>query len=321
VAGAQAHAQDDTKVRSSSPALATLIRGGVADSPTFRRLVEAVDASDGLVYIEPGRCGVNGARACLAHRIIVAGSSRILYILVDPRRPDRNLTSAIAHELQHALEVLGDATITSDLAVTRFYLHRGIRVNGVLETQEALDIGNAVRDELGRGPQALAIVLAVENDARIPSADLADVEASVARSYLPIGVRVIWVHGEVPLHDSRGLRIHLRLLSRTSAVRKITTERIGRAVLAQTNRPARIVYVFCHRVVEASVKYSRDYARILGLVVAHELGHVLLPANSHSEAGVMNGRTNLWAKPAYDFTPEEGAAIRSMLRREAQARG
>jgi hypothetical protein len=146
------HAQDDTKVRSSSPALATLIRGGVADSPTFRRLVEAVDASDGLVYVEPGRCGVNGARACLAHRIIVAGPSRILHILVDPRRPDRNLTSAIAHELQHALEVLGDSTITSDVAVTRFYLHRGIRVNGVLETQEALDVGNAVRDELGRGP-------------------------------------------------------------------------------------------------------------------------------------------------------------------------
>jgi hypothetical protein len=319
VAGAQAHAQDDTKVRSSSPALAALIRGGVADSPTFRRLVDAVDASDGLVYIEPGRCGVNGARACLAHRIIVAGPSRILHILVDPRTPDRNLSSAIAHELQHALEVLSDSTITNDLAVTRFYLHRGIRVNGVLETQEALDIGNAVRDELGRRPQALAIVLAVENDARIPSADLAEVEALVARSYLAIGVRVIWVHGEVAQHDSRGLRIHLRLLSRTRANRMITTE-IGSTVLALANRPSQIVYVFCHRVVEASFKYSLHYTRILGLVVAHELGHVLLPANSHSEAGVMKGRANLWAKPAFDFTPEEGAAIRSMLRQEVQAR-
>ena len=171
----------------------------------------------------------------------------------------------------------------------------------------------------GARAHAQAIVLAVENDARIPSADLADVEVLVARSYLAIGVRVIWVHGEVPAHDSRGPRIHLRLLSRTSAARMFTTE-IGSTVLALANRPAQIVYVLCHRVVEASFKYSLHYTRILGLVVAHELGHVLLPANSHSEAGVMKGRVNLWAKPAYDFTPEEGAAIRSMLRRQAQAR-
>lgn len=160
------------------------------------------------------------------------------------------------------------------------------------------------------------VVIQVENDARIPATDLAQVERLVESSYLSIGVRMIWEHGEVPLDDPRGLRVHVRLLSRTRADRKITTERIRGDVLGQTNRPARIVYIFCRRIVEASVKYSKEYTRILGFVVAHELGHVLLPAGSHSDAAMMNGRTNLWAKPSYDFTPEEGAAIRSRLQAE-----
>jgi hypothetical protein len=65
--------------------------------------------------------------------------------------------------------------------------------------------------------------------------------------------------------------------------------------------------------VEASVKYSHEYTRILGLVVAHELGHALLPAGSHSDAGVMKGRANLWGKIAHEFTSEEGATIRARL--------
>jgi hypothetical protein len=160
------------------------------------------------------------------------------------------------------------------------------------------------------------VVIQVENDARIPATDLAQMERLVERSYLAIGVRMIWEHGEVALDDQRGLRVHVRLLSRTRADRKITTERIRSDVLAQTNRPGRIVYIFCRRIVEASMKYSHEYTRILGLVVAHELAHVLLPAGSHSDTGVMKGRANLWAKLAHDFTPEEGAAIRSMLQTE-----
>src|SRR5262245_52587580 len=160
---------------------------------------------------------------------------------------------------------------------------------------------------------AQTLVVQVDNDARIPAADLAQVEEVVAHSFLGIGVHMIWEHGEVALDDPRGLRVHLRLLSRINADRKIAKERIGNAVLGQTNRPARLVYIFTRRIVEASVKFSHDYTQILGFVVAHELGHVLLPPGSHSDSGVMNRRANLWAKIAHEFTAEEGEAIRAML--------
>ena len=160
---------------------------------------------------------------------------------------------------------------------------------------------------------AQAIVVEVDNDARIPAADLAEINEVVARSYLAIGVQVIWEHREVALDDPRGLRVYLRLLSRISADRKIMKERIGNAVLGQTTRPARLVYIFVHRIVEASVKFSHEYTQILGSVVAHELGHVLLPPGSHSESGVMKGRANLWGKIAHEFTDQEGATIRARL--------
>jgi hypothetical protein len=65
-------------------------------------------------------------------------------------------------------------------------------------------------------------------------------EDVVRHGFDAIGVRVIWEHSDVPLDDPRGRRVHLRLLWGTDADRKIMKERIGDAVLGQTNSPARL---------------------------------------------------------------------------------
>jgi len=162
--------------------------------------------------------------------------------------------------------------------------------------------------------RARTIVLQLENDAGLSRAALSEAQQLAARIYLAIGVQMIWVHGEVPLQDPRGLRVHVRLLSRKMADRKIATERIRGDVLGQANRPARLVYVFCARIGEASVKYLQEYTRLLGLVMAHEIGHILLPVYSHSQSGIMSGRVDIWSKMGQDFAAEEGAAIRLKLR-------
>jgi hypothetical protein len=147
----QSRWQPDSRVRTLNAPLAALIREGAERSMTFRGLLEAIEATDGLVYVASGRCG-GRARACLVHRVTVAGPNRLLHILVDVRMRDRELISAVAHELQHAMEVLSNPTITTDVAVIRFYLYRGVRVGkGIFETREAIDAGTAVHDELGRG--------------------------------------------------------------------------------------------------------------------------------------------------------------------------
>ena len=72
------------RVRSENPWLAAAIGRGVDQSPMFRRLIEAIDTTDGLVYILEGKCG-EGVRACLHMSLELAGPYSLLRILVNPR--------------------------------------------------------------------------------------------------------------------------------------------------------------------------------------------------------------------------------------------
>jgi hypothetical protein len=110
--------------------------------------VAAIEATDGIVYFRVGRCG--RLRACLVHQISAAGPHRVLSIIVDAQHPDLSLMGAIGHELQHALEVLGDARIRTDEALFAFYKLHGVKLKGVFETREAVAAGDAVRDEVRR---------------------------------------------------------------------------------------------------------------------------------------------------------------------------
>jgi hypothetical protein len=52
---------------------------------------------------------------------------------------------------------------------------------------------------------------------------------------------------------------------------------------------------------------------LLGRVIAHELGHVLLPPNSHSLNGIMRGNIDLARENPDRFTSEQALMIRASL--------
>jgi hypothetical protein len=136
------------------PTIAALIARAVESSSTFRRVVETIDATDGIVYIEPGRCAI--ARSCLILRVKIAGPSRLLRIRVDPKRPDCEVMASIAHELWHTVEVLRELALRTDAAVFFFYARESRRPDrtgdpsGTWETPEAVKTGDDVRAELRR---------------------------------------------------------------------------------------------------------------------------------------------------------------------------
>lgn len=137
------------RVRTHSPALARMIEEATKRSTTFRALVETINASDGIVYVHEGDCG-RGVRACLA-TVVAAGPNRILRVKVDTRKADWDLMGSIGHELRHALEVLGDPTVTSDAAMYFFYSRTARRsTEYAFETKAAVAAGNAVRSEVRR---------------------------------------------------------------------------------------------------------------------------------------------------------------------------
>jgi hypothetical protein len=144
-AGVTASAQE--AVRSSQSGLTALIARANTQSQTFGRLSNDVNASDGIVYVEPGLCG-RGAAACLTD-VTIAGDKRILWVRVDARRADIDLIASIGHELRHAVEVLGNPTIKTNAAMHLFYVREGVvRGSSAFETAAAVEAGTAVRAEL-----------------------------------------------------------------------------------------------------------------------------------------------------------------------------
>jgi hypothetical protein len=150
-------AEDDRpklqRVRSSHPLITALISQIVEQSKTFRGLIDAVNATDGMVYLEKGKCG-RGVRACLV-KVTMAASKRILWVKVDTRKAERALLAAsIGHELRHTLEVLDDRNVTDNASLYMFYLHGlGLGVTttgtqGTFETRAAIEAGDAVLSEV-----------------------------------------------------------------------------------------------------------------------------------------------------------------------------
>ena len=142
------------RVRSRHAALQALIARAEVQSPTFHRLVQTINASDGIVYIDPGTCR-HGVRACLAH-LSSAGGHRFLFVKVDVGRAHHVVMASIGHELQHAIEVLNNPEVTDGVSLYFFYKlnddHFGTSVS--FETVAAIEAGDAVADEIRRFQRA-----------------------------------------------------------------------------------------------------------------------------------------------------------------------
>jgi hypothetical protein len=146
--GADAQEVAPPRVRSHSPVVAAAIAEGVEHSKTFRTLIDAIEATDGLIYVDYGKCG-NNRLACLHLSVVVSGPFRILRILVSPRiAPSCRLTGSIGHELQHSLEALSNPHITSWKEMFADFFQTSRTASGVFETEAARQIGERVETEV-----------------------------------------------------------------------------------------------------------------------------------------------------------------------------
>ena len=131
------------RVRSNTPSIAAVIHVAAERSTAFRHLIATIGATDGLVYVDDGKCGHN-VSACLQLSVTVAGPHRLLRILVDlnatqqrlrdhgldwPRAPARDRTPERAEypELSRGLVVLRSRS--SDRQGQRPFRNAGSRAN------------------------------------------------------------------------------------------------------------------------------------------------------------------------------------------------
>ena len=136
-----------SRVRSQNPMIAELLADAPVLSSTFHALVTAIDGTNGIVYVESGRCG-RGARACLVLDMQVAGPSRILRIVITTRRDREGLIGSIGHELHHAWEILQQPAITTSAAMFFHYFGRSSFSPNRFETDDAVEAGHRVEHEV-----------------------------------------------------------------------------------------------------------------------------------------------------------------------------
>ena len=138
-----------TRVRSEDSALVSLIDQARRGSETFRRLLATIQASNGIVYVEPGECG-HGVRACLKMWMQVSGPNRFVRIVINRSKadPDLEVMGSLGHELQHAVEVLREPAVTNGVTMFNFLKRMAPTDGNRFETTAAVNAGNAVIDEL-----------------------------------------------------------------------------------------------------------------------------------------------------------------------------
>ena len=137
-------------VRSGEAKILETLREGVRESETFKTLIERVNQTDTIVYVEHGICAFGHFQACLPHSIAAVGRTRYVRVIISERAVGARELALIAHELQHALEIAADPTVRTADDITRLFRRLGRSphcppgIPDCYETSAALAAGDAV---------------------------------------------------------------------------------------------------------------------------------------------------------------------------------
>ena len=160
-------------------------------------------------------------------------------------------------------------------------------------------------------PARLAIGVHLINAANISEGALRQAESQVTRIYHAIGADIEWVRGAA--NDAQ----------LTVVIAPHSAEQYARApgtlglTTSTTSERGRHGYVFADRVAVTARGSGLSISDLLGPVIAHEMGHMLLP-HGHSDQGLMRAAWNandfrLAARGWLRFTTEQGELIQARL--------
>jgi hypothetical protein len=174
----------------------------------------------------------------------------------------------------------------------------------------------------------LVVSLRLRDTARVPHDVLIPAQEQVTRIYHAAGVEASWPTAESLSAEPASFRkdaLTVAILSDAQA------ERLNRAGVdgdvgfatinvgftpVDTVEGGRVAYVFYDRVQAVTGANGLRRARVLAIAMAHEIGHLLLPHNGHSETGLMRAdwtETDLAEDRSLFFTAEQRALLHGRI--------
>jgi len=175
-------------------------------------------------------------------------------------------------------------------------------------------------------PADQAVTVAVYDDVQLSSDVLSNAEQEATRVFDKAGVRTLWIlckSNSEPDPDSRcqnhahPTHLALRIVPRAW---KTSDSIFGVAFLSEDGTGA-YGDVFYDSVEKLHRDWNVSLPRVLGHVIAHELGHLLLGSNAHSRQGIMRPDWHgdeLRRASMGDllFTAEQARSMREVLSRD-----
>jgi hypothetical protein len=161
----------------------------------------------------------------------------------------------------------------------------------------------------------------VYNYARLPHWTLDRTTREADHIFHAVGIDTVWLECPVSEADSEKFQACHPSLGPTDVVLKIVprspSKREGFRD-TQFGFAAGSQILIVYRQIEEMAKDSESSRpRILGLAIAHEVGHVLLGPNSHSPTGIMRAQWNPKDferfSEGFRFTPEQVEKLRAEL--------
>jgi hypothetical protein len=163
-----------------------------------------------------------------------------------------------------------------------------------------------------------AIAVHLTDYAHLHRSELRHAQEEVTRIYAAAGVRVVWVRPNDPLGMTGINDLRVVILDKEMTKRKVASDQVPPTVLGQALPAARRAYIFSTRVTEVADQHASAPAIVLGRVIAHEIGHLLLENDGHADMGIMRSNLDMFTL-VERFTAAQAAAIRRTLPNDIRA--
>lgn len=184
--------------------------------------------------------------------------------------------------------------------------------------------GHSVRAGAQRA-DAFPVIVVVHDRAQVFPRTLDQALKEAARIYRQSGVATEWLADPAGASGSgategrpswHAFTVQLIIQAKLRVARDRTSKFVMGAAPRTTRECGGAVYVFNDEVTGFSNVHRMDAALVMGAVIAHELGHVLLQQKGHSAEGLMRASwdSNDWHRAARGFllfSSDDAATIRA----------
>jgi hypothetical protein len=160
---------------------------------------------------------------------------------------------------------------------------------------------------------AVPVTLLVEGSSRPDAQALLEARQQATMIYDAIGVSLVWTNERGPDEGAAPVRVVAVVLSDARTEQFLRRTSLPSSVLGVAPRETARVYVFWDRIVRRARDNNVLPQIVLAWVLAHEIGHQLLPLQGHSDSGIMRPALHYRAGEPPAFTAAQGVSIRQFL--------